>query len=111
MEQNSIDINVKTENLIKMQYKMNHSSAIFTYTTNTGQVTLLRFRSMRFMHANKSSDFASMVDFGENDTTCSSKSETCYRAGLGLASIMDFGLNWKIGRQSCILCMEKKSII
>jgi len=26
---------------------------------------------MRFMHANKSSDFASMVDFGENDTNCS----------------------------------------
>ena len=37
------------------------------------------------MHANKSSDFASMVDFGENDTTCS-------LAGLGPASIMDFGL-------------------
>jgi len=48
-------------------------SAMFRYTTNTGQVTLLRSGqpSMRFMHANKSSDFASMVDFGENDTTCS----------------------------------------
>ena len=48
MEQNSIDINVKTENLINAvqnepsiwNTKLN-SSAIFTYTTNTRQVTLL----------------------------------------------------------------------
>jgi len=39
-------------------------SAMFRYTTNTGKVT-----RGSFMHANKSSDFASMVDFGENDTT------------------------------------------
>jgi len=49
MEQNSIDITVKTENLSNAvqnepsiwNTKLN-SWAMFTYTTNTGQVTLLR---------------------------------------------------------------------
>jgi len=40
-------------------------SAMFRYTTNTWS------GHTGFMHANKSSDFASMVDFGQNDTACS----------------------------------------
>jgi len=60
----------------KLQQAATTSSApsvMFRYATNTWS------GHTGFMHANKSSDFASMVDFGENDTTCS-------QASLRLAS-------------------------
>ena len=97
MEGNSIDINVKTENLINAvqnepsiwNTKLN-SSAIFTYTTNTGQVTLLRSgqwgsctrTSLRTLLAwwtlKKTTRPASTMDFGLNYNPRQSETKLAY---------------------------------
>jgi len=73
MEQNSIDITVKTENLINAVqnepsiWNTNlNSSAMFTYTS------IIQVRSHCSGQVNAREQvfgLASMVDFGENDTT------------------------------------------